>query len=110
MIGLVVDADEGAVLELEVLDILAGIDGPDPALRTGRQQRDREEVLRAVPELELVFGEVETAIANPLPLKPALQSPRRNASAGVDASHHIGDVARAGRRFLAGIAGRDRDA
>jgi hypothetical protein len=71
---------------------------------------DGETVLRAVPDLELVLGEVRPAVADDVPLDLSHQLACRDRARRVHASEDEADVLLALAPFLAGVPGGDADA
>ena len=70
----------------------------------------REAVLGAVPDLELVLGEVDDPVADDVPLDVVHELARRDAAARVDAAEDPAGVVLVLGTLLAGVPGRDADA
>ena len=70
----------------------------------------REAVLGAVPDLELVLGEVDDPVADDVPLDVVHELARRDAAARVDAAEDPAGVVLVLGTLLARVPGRDADA
>ena len=72
VIDLVVHAQHRAVFDQAVLDVLARLDRPNPVL-AWRLDGYGNPILRAEPELHLVFGDVHDAVADDHPFQVAYE-------------------------------------
>lgn len=72
LLEVVVDGERGAARQPEVLDELPRLHR-NPVRSRGRLHRDGEPILRAVPDLELVFGSILDAVPDDGPLELGFQ-------------------------------------